>query len=141
MHTLALSRERVGNLQLVSVHHHVTQTMAECDSGELFTTEIEEIELKVKNFLQDGCGCSHGKNGSPCSLQFSEALILENLRNCMELSHGEHPSIYLSGSLWRKTKAKSSECFYFSGPTNLQRNVSSVVWNKLFSISLAKRPL
>ena len=86
MHTLALSRERVGNLQLVSVHHHVTQTMAECDSGELFTTEIEEIELKVKNFLQDGCGCSHGKNGSPCSRQFSEALILGNLRNCMELS-------------------------------------------------------
>ena len=26
---------------------------------------------------------------SPCSRQFSEALILENLRSCMELSHGE----------------------------------------------------
>ena len=43
-------------------------------------------QLKIKNFLQDGCGCSHGKNGSPCSRQFSEALILGNLRNCMELS-------------------------------------------------------
>ena len=30
---------------------------------------------------------------------------------------------------------KSAQCFYFSEQTNLQRNVSSVVWNKLFSIS------
>ena len=79
-----------------------------------------------------------------CSRQFSEALILENLHNCMELSHGhsgQHPTIYLSGSLWRKTKAKSSECFYFSIQTNFFGNVSLVVWNKLFSISPAKRPL
>ena len=63
---------------------------------ESFTTEIEEMELKVKNFLQDGCGSSHGKNGSPCSLQFSEALILENLRNCRELSHGELDLVILA---------------------------------------------
>ena len=50
----------------------------------------------MKNFLQDGCGCSHGKNGSPCSRQFSEALILENLRNCMELSHGELDLVILA---------------------------------------------
>ena len=67
--------------------------MAECDSGELFTTAME---LKVKNFLQDGCGCSHGKNGSPCSRQFSEAHILENLRNCMELSNGELDLVILA---------------------------------------------
>lgn len=70
--------------------------MAECDSAELFTSEIEEMELKVKNFLQDGCGCSHGKNGSPCSQQFSEALILENLCNCMELSHGKLDLVILA---------------------------------------------
>ena len=50
----------------------------------------------MKNFLQDGCGCSHGKNRSPCSLQFYEALILENLRNCMELSHGELDLVILA---------------------------------------------
>ena len=33
---------------------------------------------------------------SPCSRQFSEALILENLRNCMELSHGELDLVILA---------------------------------------------
>ena len=40
-----------------------------------------------------------------------------------------------------KNESEVSGVFYFSGQTNLQRNVSSVVWNKLFSILLAKRPL
>ena len=63
--------------------------MAECDHLELLTSENEERVGKVKQFLEAGCGCSRGIKGSHCSLQFSKAVVLENLNNCMELSHGE----------------------------------------------------
>ena len=41
---------------------------------------------KVKQFLQAGY----------CSLQFSEAAVLEHLNNCMELSHGELDLVILA---------------------------------------------
>ena len=44
-------------------------------------------------------------------------------------------------SLKKNKSEVSSSAFTFHEQTNLQRNVSSVVWNKLFSILLAKRPL
>ena len=45
---------------------------------------------------------------SPCSRQFSEALILENLRNCMELSHGELDLVIL-GNIQAFTNVEVSE--------------------------------
>ena len=60
--------------------------MAECETD---VPDSEKIVAKVKKFLQDGCGCSQGRNGGQCSQQFSEEAVLSNLNNCLELSHGE----------------------------------------------------
>ena len=109
--------------------------MAECDSGELFTTEIEEMELKVKNFLQDGCGCSHGKNGSPCSRQFSEAHILEDLRNCMELSHGELDLVILVNIQVSEEKRKRSQQSAF---TFHARPICKEMFLRLYGISYSR---
>ena len=54
--------------------------MAECDHSELLTSESEECVGKVKQFFEAGYGCSRGVKGSHCSLQFSEAAVLENLK-------------------------------------------------------------
>ena len=51
---------------------------------------------KVKQFLEAGCRRSKGIKGSHCSLQFSEAAVLENLNNCRELSHGELDLVILA---------------------------------------------
>ena len=62
--------------------------MEECNHVD-FLVEPEQIEGKVKQFLQAGCGCSRGPKDDQCSRQFSEDVVLRNLKNCMELSHGE----------------------------------------------------
>lgn len=51
---------------------------------------------KVKQFLQAGCGCSKGIKGGQCSQQFSEAAVIANLSNCMELSHEELDLVILA---------------------------------------------
>ena len=38
--------------------------MAECETD---VPDSEKIVAKVKKFLQDGCGCSQGRNGGQCS--------------------------------------------------------------------------
>ena len=61
--------------------------MAECDL--LDVLKSEEIIAKVTKFLQEGFGCSHGSKGGQCCEQFSKEVVLSNLNNCLELSHGE----------------------------------------------------
>ena len=39
--------------------------------------------------MHDGCGCTMGAKGGPCSKQFSNEEVLFNLNNCLELSSGE----------------------------------------------------
>ena len=56
----------------------------------------DETKAKVEKFLQDGCGCSHGKKGSQCCQQFSKEAVLSNLNNCLELSHGELDLVVLA---------------------------------------------
>ena len=63
---------------------------------ELLTSQNEECVGKVKQFLEAGCRCSRGIKGSHCSPQFSEKAVLENLNNCMELSHGELDLVILA---------------------------------------------
>lgn len=69
--------------------------MAECNQVELLIDKEEVVE-KVKQFLLAGCGCSRGIKGGHCSQQFSEAAVLVNLNNCMELSHGELDLVILA---------------------------------------------
>ena len=51
--------------------------------------ENEGIIANVKRLLRDGCGCSRGVKGGPCSQQFSEKLVLSNVNNCLELTRTE----------------------------------------------------
>ena len=43
---------------------------------------------KTKKFLHDGCGCSHGAKGGPCSKELLEETVLFNLNTCLELTVG-----------------------------------------------------
>lgn len=60
--------------------------MAKTDQGEM---ENKAVIEKVKKFLNDGCGCALGAKGSLCSEQFSEAVVLFNLYNCLEPANDE----------------------------------------------------
>ena len=68
--------------------------MAECDL--LDVLKSEEIIAKVTKFLQEGCGCSRGSKGGQCCEQFSKEVVLSNLNNCLELSHGELDLVILA---------------------------------------------
>ena len=68
--------------------------MVECDLLDML--ENEGIIAKVKKFLQDGCGCSHGTKGCQCCQQFSKEAVPSNLNNCLELSRGELDLVILA---------------------------------------------
>lgn len=56
----------------------------------------QQVIDKVRKFLQNGCGCSRGAKGGPCSNQFSEETVLVNLNNCLELSSVELDLVILA---------------------------------------------
>ena len=58
--------------------------------------ESEEIVAKVTKFLEEGCKCSQGVKGGYCSQQFQKEVVLSNLNNCLELSHGELDLVILA---------------------------------------------
>ena len=51
---------------------------------------------KVKKFISDGCGCSHGSKGGSCSREFQEETVLFNLNNCLELTSAELDLVILA---------------------------------------------
>ena len=53
------------------------------------TENKESIIPKVQKFMQDGCGCRRGLKSGQCSDQFTEETILNNVDNCLELTHAE----------------------------------------------------
>ena len=55
-----------------------------------------EVINKVKQFLQDGCGCTKGAKDGPCSSYFSEQTVLSNLNNCFELTSTELDLVILA---------------------------------------------
>lgn len=56
----------------------------------------ESIIAKVQKFMQDGCGCRRGLKSGQCSDQFTEETILNNVYNCLELSHAELDLVILA---------------------------------------------
>ena len=78
--------------------------MAAIDQGEM---ESDRVSEKVKKFLKDGCGCALGTKGGPCSEQFTEADVLFNLNNCLELSNDELDLVVLA-SIQAFTHSESS---------------------------------
>ena len=56
----------------------------------------ESIIAKVQKFMQDGCGCRRGLKSGQCSDQFKEETILNNVFNCLELSHTELDLVILA---------------------------------------------
>ena len=51
---------------------------------------------KTKKFLRNGCACSCGSKGGPCSREFQEETVLSNLNNCLELTSGELDLVILA---------------------------------------------
>ena len=58
--------------------------------------DSEEIVEKVEKFLEEGCGCSQGVKSGHCSQQFQKDVVLCNLKNCLELPHGELDLVILA---------------------------------------------
>ena len=46
--------------------------------------------------MQDGCGCRRGIKSGQCSDQFTEETILNNVYDCLELSHAELDLVILA---------------------------------------------
>ena len=55
-----------------------------------------DLVEKTKKFLCDGCGCSHGAKGGPCSKELQEETVLFNLNNCLELTTAELDLVVLA---------------------------------------------
>ena len=58
--------------------------------------DSESIITRVKRFLDNGCGCSRGYKGGPCSQQLLVEDVLSNLNNCLELTHAELDLVVLA---------------------------------------------
>ena len=51
---------------------------------------------KAKKLLQNGCGCTRGSKGGPCSREFKKETVIFNLNNCLELTAGELDLVILA---------------------------------------------
>ena len=60
------------------------------------TENKESIIAKVQKFVQHGCGCRRGLKSGQCSDQFTEEAVVNNLYNCLELSHAELDLVILA---------------------------------------------
>ena len=63
------------------------------DSDNDFEFEFSEVDkserVKVEAFLSQGCGCTHGDQGKPCSTTIKTEEIIDCRNNCFELSSSE----------------------------------------------------
>ena len=84
--------------------------MAECELADNLL-DSEEIVEKVKKFLEEGCGCSQGVKGGHCSQQFQKEVVLCNLNNCLELSHGKLRDVTLVVILTRAGQRATNRRF------------------------------
>ena len=71
-----------------------TSKMEHCDP-ERAENQNDLVE-KTKKSLRDGCGCSHGAKGGPCSKELQEETVLFNLNNCLELTTAELDLVVLA---------------------------------------------
>ena len=58
--------------------------------------DSEVVIATVKRFLDNGCGCSRGHKGGPCSQQFLVEAALSNLNYRLELTHAELDLVILA---------------------------------------------
>ena len=113
--------------------------MAECDL--LDVLKSEEIIAKVTKFLQEGCGCSRGSKGGQCCEQSSKEVVLSNLNNCLELSHGELDLVILaniqactnSEIIGEKRKGSSRSSFLY-----LNRPICKDMFLNLYGITYSR---
>ena len=56
----------------------------------------ESIVAKIQKFIEDGCECRRGSKSIQCSDQFTVETVLNNLYNCLELSHAELDLVVLA---------------------------------------------
>ena len=69
-------------------------TRDEVDCNE--TENRKSTVAKLQKLIQDGCGCRRGSKGGQCSDHFTEETVLNNLYNCLELSHAELDLVILA---------------------------------------------
>ena len=68
--------------------------MAEYDREE--TEDNASFIGKAKKCIKDGCGCTLGPKGGPCSSQFLIEDVRFNLNNSLEISTGEIDLVILA---------------------------------------------
>ena len=71
-------------------------TRDEVDCNE--TENRKSTVAKLQKLIQDGCGCRRGLKGGQCSDHFTEETVLNNLYNCLELSHAELDLVILANN-------------------------------------------
>ena len=114
-----------------------TFIMAECNLLGMLKSE----EIIATKFLQEGCGCSHGRKGSQCCEQFSNEAVLSNLNLELELSHGELDLVILaniqactsSEIIGEKRKRSSQSSFLY-----LNRPICKDMFLSLYGISYSR---
>lgn len=92
--------KRAGALELSIVmflRQRLTSHFASTSNNMAETKENPNQSIeKTKKFLHDGCACSYGSKGGPCSGEFQEDTVLSNLNNCLELTSGELDLVILA---------------------------------------------
>ena len=115
--------------------------MAECELADDLL-DSEEIVAKVKKFLEEGCKCSQGVKGGYCSQQFQKEVVLSNLNNCLELSHGELDLVILANIqaftridvIAREKRKRSAHCSFLY----LNRPICKEMLLNIYGISYSR---
>ena len=63
---------------------------------DFYVQNKENIIAKVRQFIDDGCGCRRGSKSIQCSDQFTVKTVLINLCYCLGLFHTELDLVVLA---------------------------------------------
>ena len=81
------SEESIVLLTVVARSNHTNCGREDMDYDP--TVNKESVIIKFEKFTQEGCRCRWGSTGGQCCNDLFLATGLENLYNCLELSHAE----------------------------------------------------
>ena len=112
--TLESASGNTSNVTVPTLHSSDDSTMEEDRDCSLEDTR--EVQT-VDEFMNKGCSCKLGVQGSPCSQQLSRETIEWTRQNCLELTKSELDPIVLSQihSLQNATPTRNRSMFYIYG--------------------------
>ena len=88
--------DKCTHLRTVNSNAFQTETSKMADRDPEREENQNDLVEKTEKFLRDGCGCSHGAKGGPCSKELQEETVLFNLNNCLELTTAELDLVVLA---------------------------------------------